>query len=170
MSNLIPYEDMRRMGAVMARSRLFGIETTEQATAFGARLFSGARIEGECWVWTRSVGSSGYGKLRIGRSKDVSAHRAAYAYFYGALPDGTCVLHQCDVRRCINPRHLFLGSKADNSQDMVAKGRHYSAPRLRTVCPKGHPYSGTNSRGARICRICQNVATLAHYHRTKAAA
>lgn len=167
MSNIVPYQDMQAMAAAMAKSQLFGMKETAVAESLLSRLYSRVERCGECWLFTGSTGNSGYGKLRIGKSKDVAAHRVSYAAHHGPIPNGMCVLHSCDVRRCVNPAHLGIGTKRDNTQDMVKKGRHFSAPRLRTHCPKGHLYSGTNSRGARICRTCQNAATLAHYYRTK---
>lgn len=131
------------------------------------RLMTRVRFVGDCWIWSGSVGNSGYGKLRFGKTRDVSTHRLSYSLFHGPIPLGMCVLHRCDTRRCINPDHLFAGTKADNAQDMVSKGRQFSPARSRTACPKGHPYSGINSQGRRICRVCQRAATLAHYYRTK---
>lgn len=124
------------------------------------RLLSAASPEptSGCWLWTKSVGNSGYGKLRIG-NRDVGAHRASFAAFNGAIPGGACVLHSCDVRACINPQHLFIGSHSDNSKDMVRKGRHTCPARTKTSCPKGHEYTGVNSQGRRICHQCSNEAS-----------
>ena len=111
-----------------------------------------------CWLWAKSCGSSGYGKLRVG-NKDISAHRASFLAFRGQIGEGMCVLHSCDVRLCVNPAHLFVGSHSDNSKDMVKKGRHKCPARSRAFCPRGHLYSGLNSFGRRICHSCANEAS-----------
>lgn len=111
-----------------------------------------------CWIWERSLTTNGYGHLRFGKSKDVLAHRVSYAAWHGAIADDQCVLHSCDVRCCVNPAHLSVGSKKDNSMQMVQRGRNKSPASLRTQCPKGHDYSGLNSQGRRICHICNNEA------------
>ena len=51
------------------------------------------------------------------------AHRMAWERCFGSVPDGKCVLHRCDVRNCVNPHHLFLGTKGDNNTDRSQKGR-----------------------------------------------
>lgn len=80
-------------------------------------------LETPCWVWNRQViNPSGYGALKF-HQKAIKAHRAVYSEFVGPIPDGLFVLHKCDVRLCVNPEHLFLGTNDDNMKDMVAKGR-----------------------------------------------
>lgn len=75
----------------------------------------------ECWEWQRST-SDGYGHMTY-EKRYIIAHRAAYEFTYGAIPDGLFVLHRCDNRRCCNPDHLWLGTNRDNVLDSVSKGR-----------------------------------------------
>lgn len=53
----------------------------------------------------------------------IAAHRVAYEQKFGLIPPGMAACHKCDVRACINPDHIFLGTHDDNMRDMVAKGR-----------------------------------------------
>ena len=75
-----------------------------------------------CWIWTGSVDTYGYGHIKT--SGMVSrTHRFSYQHFIGSIPANKLVCHKCDVPACCNPHHLFLGSKQDNSNDCVRKGR-----------------------------------------------
>lgn len=75
----------------------------------------------ECWLWCGSLSHLGYGAMNAcGESK---AHRVAWRLFRGD-PGELFVLHECDVRNCVNPDHLFLGTQADNVHDMFRKGRN----------------------------------------------
>lgn len=90
------------------------------------------RIEGRyrvdrrtgCWNWMASTIGKGYGQCNVRHLKERYAHRVSYRAFRGDIPDGVDVLHTCDNLLCVNPKHLFLGSKGDNAQDMKAKDRH----------------------------------------------
>lgn len=74
-----------------------------------------------CFLWGASTNPDGYGRLRVAM-KLVQAHRFAYERAYGPIC-GKCVLHKCDVPSCVNPNHLFLGTRNENNKDMKAKGR-----------------------------------------------
>jgi hypothetical protein len=92
------------------------------AERFWARVRRGA--PDKCWLWTGATfgkKGEGYGVLRL-CGRDVHAHRVAYFLLHGALPEGMGC-HTCDTPLCVNPAHVFPGTAADNSADMVAKGR-----------------------------------------------
>lgn len=77
---------------------------------------------GECWEWTSTIQSSGYGMFRV-RAKYLYAHRIAWVMNNGVIPDGLLVCHRCDNPKCVRVDHLFLGTVRDNTLDAYKKGR-----------------------------------------------
>jgi hypothetical protein len=78
--------------------------------------------ESGCWIWMSTIENSGYGRVCDGK-KPFYAHRVAYEQKYGSIPNGKMALHHCDIRCCVNPDHLFIGSQKDNMIDKMLKNR-----------------------------------------------
>ena len=78
--------------------------------------------ESGCWIWMAAGHPTGYGRFGL-KNTVYFAHRASWQLFIGAVPKSMYVCHRCDVRLCVNPAHLFIGSAKDNMQDAMQKGR-----------------------------------------------
>ena len=96
-----------------------------------ARFWTKVRTTDSCWEWQGATQVGGYGSFHY-EGRTVTTHRLSWRAHFGEIPDSLWVLHKCDNARCVNPKHLFLGTNTDNVHDMFEKGRNPS--RIGELC------------------------------------
>ncbi len=119
-----------------------------------------------CWRWTAQISAAGYGRFRqdsIDGGKSRFAHRFAYEYFIGRVPQNLVLDHMCKNKFCVNPSHLRCVSVKEN----VLCGIAPTAINARkTHCKYGHELSGNNlalpKDGSRQCKICLKNRSIKH--------
>lgn len=140
----------------------------EKSPDIVARIFQRVVLDrAGCWRWQGALNSQGYGSIRIGgrTGRTLSVHRVVAESCLGPIPADRMVCHHCDVRDCVNPAHLYIGTAVDNARDKRERGRAVnilaSQNAAKTHCPNGHPYAGGNlmvlGNGNRRCRTCQRA-------------
>ena len=112
-----------------------------------------------CWLWQGRCFSDGYGQITV-NYKTWYAHRLSYILHFG-FPGNLFVCHTCDVKNCVDPKHLWLGTNKDNQLDAVSKGRNHN--KSKTHCSHGHEYTKENTHirlnKSRQCRACDRIQT-----------
>jgi hypothetical protein len=131
------------------------------------RFWEKVDASGSCWLWTAAKMQAGYGVFGVTHARVVLAHRFAWEWLVGPIPQGLELDHLCRVPQCVNPDHLEPVTPRVNK----LRGQSPSALHARkTHCPQGHPYAGRNlyvaPSGQRGCRECNR----ANQRRRKAAA
>lgn len=111
--------------------------------------------ENGCWEWTGNLYPNGYAKMGITiNGSRLLGHRASWIIHNGAIPSDKLILHRCDIRQCVAPEHLFLGSQSENSRDMHAK--------RRGMLGDTHVNSKINAIQAREIKILLRDKQLSH--------
>jgi hypothetical protein len=120
-----------------------------------------------CWEWKSSIRGNGYGAffthlIHEGR-KCHGAHRYSWMLIKGEIPNELWVLHKCDNRICVNPDHLFLGTRTDNMRDAASKKRICTIGKSKmTHCARGHEFSKENTKitkqNHRRCLACADLS------------
>ena len=128
-----------------------------------------------CWEWTGASDATGAGQIRAGAGDANRLYYVSHLMYeaaYGPIPDGLLVLHHCDNRPCNRPSHLFVGTHADNTHDMLNKGRHtlggkkgrLNAPKIMDIRALGASGNYTHKEIAAMYGLARSYVTkiIAH--------
>lgn len=121
------------------------------STTFESRFLQSFKINPntECWEWFERKLPFGYGMISRGKrfSKIELAHRASWMLFRGPIPKLLCVLHHCDNPCCVNPHHLYLGTRVQNMIDSVNRKRNGAVTHpQKQVRGESNPMSKMNDK------------------------
>lgn len=113
-----------------------------------------------CWLWTGATRDFGYGVINMGgrNGKAERAHRLSWILHNGEIPENMCVCHICDNPLCVNPDHLFLGTRDDNNKDMQQKGRYDKVKR-----PKGEKHGQSKLDNTQVIALREERLNGANY-------
>lgn len=124
------------------------------------RFWPKVEVTGFCWNWTGFRGAHGHGQFKVTPTTSTGAHRWAYEFLVGPIPDGMFLDHLCRNTGCVNPDHLEPVTNAEN----VMRGFGPAANHARkTHCPKGHPFPPKADGKKRRCGECERIRSKARY-------
>ena len=110
---------------------------------------------GECKLWQNYLDKDGYGTFYF-RKKLRRAHRVSYYINFGDIPKGMVIDHVCKNRSCVEPKHLRVVTKEENStNNSLSVG---AINKAKIVCKYGHPFDKKYGK-QRYCSICQSEKT-----------
>jgi hypothetical protein len=115
------------------------------------------KTTGGCWLWTGALNPKGYGRFNGGvdlLNRNYYAHRFSYEVVIGLIPDGLTIDHLCRVRHCVNPEHL---QAVPHRVNLLRGDTVIAANAAKSTCPDGHAHDLLDSRGSRVCSICQRA-------------
>lgn len=123
-------------------------------------------VTGFCWLWTGAT-DRGYPRVSYGGRSAARAHRVVYELLVGKIPEGRYLDHLCRVRHCVNPDHLEPVTARENTMRSPIAPAYLNS--LKTHCPRGHEYAGSNvgvmKEGSRYCRECKRARERDWYRR-----
>ena len=158
---------LKKLGLIK-KKRIFGDDLARFHTKYKVNPETG------CWEWIGFIHPRGYGQFGVWtEGKTYRAHKFAYERLVGPIPDGMIVRHKCDVKICVRPDHLELGTQADNMRDCLERGRHQSqnggtphkvtqamALNIRVIYARSLPWTYGNERNHYSIRDLAKVYPL----------
>jgi hypothetical protein len=165
----------------MGKEERVRLADVTRAGPLAARFWAKVKKTGACWLWLGSVNETGYGRVGVclqGGWRITYAHRVAYLLTRGEIPDNLCACHHCDNPPCVNPEHIFLGTRQDNNADAIRKGRllsgeahplhrltHAEVQEMRSLHSRGETH---RALGLRFGVSHTTVWSIAHFHHWRA--
>ena len=156
----------KRLASLIAPKREYRPWETDEERYKGYENATGAD---ECWSWIGARDAAGYGTMHYGK-KRKAAHRLAWEKVNGAIPNGLCVLHKCDNPPCVNPAHLFLGTRAANIADCITKGRFFMPKRRLSDDAVRHIRSSPETQDGLAKKYGVAIGTINHIKNRKSRA